>query len=118
MNMTQEELAEKSEISRQSVCNIEQGKQKPSGRTLIEISKALGIQVEDLEGGGEGKRKQQRMENERLIEEGAMDGMGEKIQKLTEITEGWFYELISVLYDGMCYRAEHKAGQGTNRRRG
>ena len=48
IKMTQEKLAELSNISLNSVTNIETGKQVPSCLVLYDIAKALGVEIEDF----------------------------------------------------------------------
>lgn len=43
LNMSQRELAEKAEISQQFLCDIEQGRKKPSIDTAIKLARALNI---------------------------------------------------------------------------
>lgn len=47
-SMTQKELAEKSGITRQSINNIENGKQYPTYFNIIKLAAALEINLEDL----------------------------------------------------------------------
>ena len=42
-NMNQKELADRAEISQQFLCDIEQGRRKPSIDTAIKIAKELNI---------------------------------------------------------------------------
>lgn len=42
-NMSQKELASKAEISQQFLCDIEQGRRKPSIDTAIKIAEVLNI---------------------------------------------------------------------------
>ena len=46
--LTQEQLAEKINISSNSLINIEGGKQTPSCLVLYDISKAINVPLEDL----------------------------------------------------------------------
>lgn len=43
LNMSQRELAEKADISQQFLCDIEQGRKKPSIDTAIKLARALNI---------------------------------------------------------------------------
>lgn len=43
LNMSQRELAEKADISQQFLCDIEQGRKKPSIDTAIKIARVLNI---------------------------------------------------------------------------
>lgn len=47
-NMTQAELAEKADVSRQTIIAIEQGKFNPSVRLALIMSKIFACQVEDI----------------------------------------------------------------------
>ncbi len=47
-NMSQEELAQKVDLVRTSITNIEKGKQKIQIHTLFQIASALGVLVTDL----------------------------------------------------------------------
>jgi transcriptional regulator with XRE-family HTH domain len=47
-NMSQEQLASKSEIDRSHMGFIEQGRRKPTLSTLIKIAKSLNITLEQL----------------------------------------------------------------------
>ncbi len=48
-NMTQEELAAKSGVSRGTICSIESGKEKnTTSKTLLAIAKALDVTVDVL----------------------------------------------------------------------
>ncbi len=46
--MTQAELAEKVEVSRQTIIAIEQGKFNPSVKLALRLAKLFGCQVEDI----------------------------------------------------------------------
>lgn len=47
--MTQEELAEKSGVSRATICSIENGKNKGvSASTLTKLAEALGVKTEKI----------------------------------------------------------------------
>lgn len=43
LNMSQRELAEKADISQQFLCDIEQGRKKPSIDTAIKLARVLNI---------------------------------------------------------------------------
>lgn len=48
-NMTQEELAEKSGVSRGTICALEKGEERTTTtKTLIRLAKALGSTVDQL----------------------------------------------------------------------
>jgi putative transcriptional regulator len=46
--MTQQELAERAGVSRQSVISIERGRYRPSVELALRLARALGVSVEDL----------------------------------------------------------------------
>lgn len=46
--MTQEDVAEKADIDRVALANIETGKRRPTVTTVYRISKALGVHISDL----------------------------------------------------------------------
>lgn len=48
MRISQEELAEKLNISRTHIGHIEQGRKSPSIKLLEKIAKKLGVKIEDL----------------------------------------------------------------------
>ena len=47
-SLTQQELAEEVEVSRQTIVAIEKGNYTPSVLLALKIAKALGVQVEDI----------------------------------------------------------------------
>ena len=47
-NLTQEQLAEKANISIRTIANYESGKREPNVEILVKISNALGVQVNDF----------------------------------------------------------------------
>ncbi len=47
-HMTQENLAEKADIDRVALANIETGRRRPTVTTIYKITEALGIKVEEL----------------------------------------------------------------------
>jgi putative transcriptional regulator len=47
-NMTQEELAEKAHVTRQTIISIESGKYEPSIQLAFKLSKIFQVQIEDL----------------------------------------------------------------------
>ncbi|GAB2486109.1 MAG: transcriptional regulator [Cytophagales bacterium] len=47
-NLTQQDLAEKVQVSRQTINSIEAGKYVPSTVLALKISKVFGVPVEDL----------------------------------------------------------------------
>lgn len=47
-NLSQEALAERANISRGTLLLIERGETEPSGKTMLNIAKALGHQVEEI----------------------------------------------------------------------
>lgn len=49
-NMRQDDLATKSNLSRTYICDIENGRYNPSLQSLLKISGALGVQLNDLVG--------------------------------------------------------------------
>lgn len=48
LKMTQDELAEQCDLSKEHICNIETGKSKPSAQALYDIAGALHLTVNDL----------------------------------------------------------------------
>ncbi len=48
LKMTQDELAEQCDLSKEHICNIETGKSKPSAQALYDIAGALNLTVNDL----------------------------------------------------------------------
>ena len=48
MSLTQEQLAERLRVSRQTVISIEGGRYNPSLELAWRLSKALGVTIEDL----------------------------------------------------------------------
>jgi len=47
-NLTQEELAKKLGVSRQTIIAIEKGKYDPSLRLAFKISRLFGVKIEDI----------------------------------------------------------------------
>ena len=47
-NISQQELADKTDISRGTIANYESGTTEPSGSTIVKIAKALGISITTL----------------------------------------------------------------------
>ncbi len=47
-HMTQENLAERADIDRVALANIETGRRRPTVTTIYKITEALGIKVEEL----------------------------------------------------------------------
>jgi len=47
-DLTQQELAELTGVSRQSIISIESGKYRPSGELALRLARALGVGVEEL----------------------------------------------------------------------
>lgn len=47
-SMTQEELAEKLEVSRQTICSLEKGRYNPSILLAFKIAKMFGLSIEDI----------------------------------------------------------------------
>lgn len=48
MKLTQEQLATRISLTRTSVVNIEQGKQHPPVHILLDLAKALDVEIQDL----------------------------------------------------------------------
>lgn len=48
LNLTQEELAEKINISRTHMGHLEQGRKSPSLKLLAKLARKFGVKVEDL----------------------------------------------------------------------
>ena len=48
LKMTQDELAEQCDLSKEHICNIETGKSKPSAQALYDIAGALNLTVNYL----------------------------------------------------------------------
>lgn len=48
VNLTQQELAERVKLSTKYIQFIENGKRKPSLKTIYKIARALGVKVQDL----------------------------------------------------------------------
>lgn len=48
LNLTQEDLAKKTGVRRETIVFLEQGKYNPSLRLAYDISKVLGVKIEDL----------------------------------------------------------------------
>ena len=48
MKLTQEQLASRIALTRTSVVNIEQGKQHPPVHILLDLAKALEVEIQDL----------------------------------------------------------------------
>ncbi|XHH09278.1 MAG: helix-turn-helix transcriptional regulator [Candidatus Bathyarchaeia archaeon] len=47
-NMTQEELAEKAHVTRQTIISIESGKYEPSIQLAFKLSKIFNVHIEDI----------------------------------------------------------------------
>lgn len=47
-NMTQEELAEKAHVTRQTIISIESGKYEPSIQLAFKLAKIFGVHIEDI----------------------------------------------------------------------
>ena len=91
LKMTQEELAEKAELSRQSICNIEQGKQRPGGKTILRICEALNMEADQLliyELFGFSKVRDQRIV---LLEK--------RLQEMPKDKQNTFFELVDAIID-------------------
>jgi putative transcriptional regulator len=48
LNMTQEELAEKAHVTRQTIISIESGKYEPSIQLAFKLAKIFGVRIEDI----------------------------------------------------------------------
>lgn len=48
LNMTQEELAEKAKVTRQTIISIELGKYDPSIELAFKLAKIFGVHIEDI----------------------------------------------------------------------
>jgi putative transcriptional regulator len=47
-NMTQEDLAEKAQVTRQTIISIESGKYEPSIQLSFKLAKIFGVHIEDI----------------------------------------------------------------------
>jgi putative transcriptional regulator len=47
-NMTQEELAEKAHVTRQTIISIESGKYEPSIQLAFKLAKIFNVHIEDI----------------------------------------------------------------------
>ena len=46
--LTQQELAERTHVTRQSIISVEQGRYRPSVELALQLARVLGVKVEDL----------------------------------------------------------------------
>jgi putative transcriptional regulator len=48
LNLTQEDLAEKAHVTRQTIISIESGKYEPSIQLAFKLAKIFGVKIEDI----------------------------------------------------------------------
>ena len=102
MKLTQENLAERAGISRQSICNIEQGRQKPSGQKLLSICDVLGLNSIVL---CEEEQKNTTQPDTRIL------ALGELVRSLSDEEQTSFYEIACIVYHGISSHGDSRSNK-------
>ena len=88
LGLTQEELADRVQVTRQSISNIERGKQIPSYTILIRITSILGISLID-------SRSMEQNSDSRIT------SLESRILSLPEDSQHQFFEVADIILKGL-----------------
>lgn len=88
LGLTQEELADRVQVARQSISNIERGKQIPSYTILIRITSILGISLID-------SRSMEQNSDSRIT------SLESRILSLPEDSQHQFFEVADIILKGL-----------------
>ena len=93
LGLTQEQLAFRVDLSRQSISNIEQGKQIPSGNTLIRIFKLLDTPADEAP-------------HHNSIHDSRLESIASQLQEMPEQVRKRFFDIADIILVGLIHSIE------------
>jgi len=93
LGLTQEQLAFRVDLSRQSISNIEQGKQVPSGRALIRILTLLDTPADEAH-------------NHKTTNDPRLESIASQLKEMPEQDRTRFFDIADIIIAGLIHSKE------------